>query len=103
MIGASAGNREINGVRWQLVAGKRTRARVGLWDRGEAAVGGWAPAGGPDGSSCGQQINDVFDSFVGSMVRGLEATVGSVLRVGSMVKAAVGKGTAQALVEEEKQ
>jgi hypothetical protein len=35
-------------------------------------------------SSCGQQINDVFDSFVGPMVRGLEATVGSVLRIGSM-------------------
>jgi hypothetical protein len=45
------------------------------------------------GSSRGQQINDVFDSFVGAMVRGLEATVGSVLRIGSMVKAAVGKGT----------
>jgi hypothetical protein len=46
------------------------------------------------GSSCGQQINDVFDSFVGAMVRGLEATVGSVLRIGSMVKAAVGMGAA---------
>jgi hypothetical protein len=34
------------------------------------------------GSSRGQQINDVFDSFVGAMVRGLEATVGSVLRIG---------------------
>ena len=45
------------------------------------------------GSSRGQQINDVFDGFVGAMVRGLEATVGSVLRIGSMVKAAVGKGT----------
>ena len=55
------------------------------------------------GSSRGQQIHDVFDSFVGAMIRGLEATVGSVLRIGSMVKAAVGKGTTQPLMEEQKQ
>ena len=55
------------------------------------------------GSSCGQQINDVFDRFVGPMVGGLEAAVGSVLRIGSMVEAAVGKGTTQPLMEEQKQ
>jgi hypothetical protein len=37
------------------------------------------------GSSCGQQINDVFDRLVGAMVGGLEAAVVSVLRIGSMV------------------
>jgi hypothetical protein len=52
------------------------------------------------GSSCGQQIND---RFVGPMVGGLEAAVGSVLRIGSMVEAAVGKGTTQPLMEEQKQ
>ncbi len=95
MIGASGGDREVNGVRWQLAAGKRTRAnsRVGMRERGEATSGGRRRRAVTVGSSRGQQINDVFDSFVGAMVRGLEATVGSVLRIGSMVKAAVGKGT----------
>ena len=56
-----------------------------------------------EGSSCGQEIHDVFDRLVGPVVGGLEAAVGSVLRIGSMVKAAVGKGTTQALMEEQKQ
>ena len=54
-------------------------------------------------SSGGQQINDVFDGFVGPMVGGLEAALRSVLRIGSMVEAAVGKGTAQPFMEEQKQ
>ena len=45
------------------------------------------------GSSCGQELHDVFYRLVGPVVGGLEAAVGSVLRIGSMVKAAVGKGT----------
>jgi hypothetical protein len=100
---------------------KRTRASSN-WlcgTRGEVAVRRSVLAGG-DGevklrsegrcwlavtvrSSCGQQINDVFDRFVGPMVGGLEAAVGSVLRIGSMVEAAVGKGTTQPLMEEQKQ
>jgi hypothetical protein len=56
-----------------------------------------------EGSSCGQEIHDAFDRLVGPVVGGLEAAVGSVLRIGSMVKAAVGKGTTQALMEEQKQ
>ena len=39
------------------------------------------------------QLNNVFDCFIGPMVGGLKATVGSVLRVGLMVKAAVSEGT----------
>jgi len=45
------------------------------------------------GSSCGQQVDDVFDCFIGPMVGSLKATVGSVLWIGLMVKATVGEGT----------
>jgi hypothetical protein len=45
----------------------------------------------------------MFDGLVGPMVCGLEAAVRSVLRIGSMVEAAVGKGTTQPLMEEQKQ
>ena len=44
-------------------------------------------------SSCGQQADDVFDCFIGPMVGSLKSTVGSVLRIRLMVKAAVGEGT----------
>ena len=47
----------------------------------------------PVGSSCGQQADDVFDCFIGPMVGSLKSTVGSVLRIGLMVKATVGEGT----------
>ena len=40
------------------------------------------------GSRGGQQINDLFDRFVSPMIGGLEAAVGSVLRIGSVVEAA---------------
>ena len=55
------------------------------------------------GSSGGQQIDDLFDRFVSPMIGGLEAAVGSVLRIGSTVEAAVGEGAAQPLMEEQKQ
>jgi hypothetical protein len=55
------------------------------------------------GSSGGQEIDDVFDCLVGPMTSGLEAAIGSVLRIGSMVEAAVGEGAAQPLMEEQKQ
>ena len=74
-------------------AGQELRLRSGGRDWLAATVG----------SSCSQQINDVFDRLVGTMVGGLEAAVGSVARIGSMVKAAVGKRTTQALMEEQKQ
>ena len=56
-----------------------------------------------EGSSCGQEIHDVFDRLVGPMVSGLEPALGSVLRIWPMVKAAVGKRTAEPLMEEQKQ
>ena len=59
-----------------------------------------APGAVTVGSSCGQEIDNVFDRLVSPMVGGLEAAIGSVLRIGSMVKAAVGKGTTQPLMEE---
>src|SRR5215472_862863 len=37
------------------------------------------------------------------MIGGLKAAIGSVLRIGSMVEAAVGEGAAQPLMEEQKQ
>ena len=45
----------------------------------------------------------MFYRLVGPVVGGLEAAVGSVLRIGSMVKAAVGKGTTEPFMEEQKQ
>ena len=45
----------------------------------------------------------MFDRLVGAMVGGLEAAVGSVLRIGSMMKAAVGKGPHGRLWKKQKQ
>ena len=44
-----------------------------------------------------------MDGLVGFVIGKLEFAVGSVSWVGSVVKAAVGQGTAEALVEEQKQ
>jgi hypothetical protein len=87
-----------------FVNGKRTAAQHKLWGtRGEVAVERSGLLAVTVGSSCSQEVHDVFDRLVGPMVGGLEAAVGSVLRIRSMVKAAVGKGTTQALMEEQKQ
>jgi hypothetical protein len=45
-------------------------------------------------SSCGEEIDDVFDGFVGAVVGGFEATGGTVLGIGAMVEAAVGERAA---------
>ena len=54
-------------------------------------------------SSGGEQIDDVLDCCIGTMVVGLEAAVGSMSSIGLMMDAAVGKGTAQPFVKEEEQ
>ena len=54
-------------------------------------------------SSGSEQIDDVLDCCIGTMVGGLEAAVGSMPRIGLMMEAAVGKGTAQPFVKEEEQ
>jgi hypothetical protein len=51
----------------------------------------------------GEQIDDVLDCCIGTMVGGLEATLGSMSSIGLMVEAAVGEGSAQPFVKEEKQ
>ncbi len=48
-------------------------------------------------------MDDVLDGFVGFVIGGFEFAVGCVSWVGSVVKAAVGQGTAKALMEEQKQ
>ena len=94
MTRATDGDRQINVCSMLLVSGSELeRARTGCAGqevklRSEGRC--WLAV--TVGSSCGQQINDVFDRLVGPMVGGLEAAVGSVLRIGSMVEAAVGKG-----------
>jgi hypothetical protein len=51
----------------------------------------------------GEQIDDGLDRFVGMMV-GVEPTVGAVLGLGGlMMKAAVGEGSAQPFMKEEKE
>ena len=47
-----------------------------------ASVRRSALLGSEVGSSCGQQLNNVFNCFIGPMVGGLKATVRSVLRIG---------------------
>ena len=50
----------------------------------------------------GEQIDDVLDGLVGAVVGGFESAVWAMLRVWSVVEAAVGKGSAQPFVEEQK-
>src|SRR5262249_26053491 len=45
-------------------------------------------------SSGGEQIDDLLDRGIGTMVGGLEPAFGSVLGIGLMVEAAVGEGAA---------
>jgi len=54
-------------------------------------------------SSGSEQIDDFLDRCIGTMVGALEPAIGSVLRVGLVVEAAVGEGTAQALMKEKEQ
>jgi len=45
-------------------------------------------------SSCGEQIDDILDGLVGAVIGGFESAVWAMLRVWSVVEAAVGKGSA---------
>ena len=54
-------------------------------------------------SRSGEQIDDGLDRFVDMMVGGFETAVGSVLGLGLMMKAAVGEGSAQPFMKEEKE
>jgi len=56
-----------------------------------------------DGSGCRQKIGDLFDGFVGAVVREFEAAVWPMLRVWPVVEAAVGERSAQLLVEKQQQ
>ncbi len=53
-------------------------------------------------SRCGEQIDDVLDGLVGAVVGGFESAVWAMLRVRTVVEAAVGKWSAQPFVEEQK-
>src|ERR1700745_3831318 len=61
------------------------------------------PTMGAGASSGGEQIDDFLDRCIGTMIGRLESAIGSALSVGLVVEAAVGEGTAQALVKEEEQ
>ena len=50
----------------------------------------------------GEQIDDVLDGLVGAVVGGFESAVWAMLRVRTVVEAAVGKWSAQPFVEEQK-
>ena len=52
-------------------------------------------------SSGSEQIDDFLDCCIGTMIGRLESAIGSALRVGPVVEAAVGNGSAKALVKEE--
>jgi hypothetical protein len=54
-------------------------------------------------SRCLQQLNDVLDGLVGFVVGGFEFAVRRARRVGFVMEAAIGEGTAEAFVEEQKQ
>src|SRR6266853_164294 len=53
-------------------------------------------------SGCGEQIDDILDGPVGAVIGGFESTVWAMLRVWSVVEAAVGKWSAQPFVEQQK-
>jgi hypothetical protein len=53
-------------------------------------------------SGCGEQIDDILDGLVSAMIGGFESAVWAMLRVWSVVEAAVGKWSAQPFVEEQK-
>jgi hypothetical protein len=54
-------------------------------------------------SSGGEQIDDVLDCCIGTMVGGLETAFGSMSSIGLMMEAAIGEGSAQPFVKEEEQ
>jgi hypothetical protein len=53
-------------------------------------------------SGCGEQVDDILDGLVSAMIGSFESAVWAMLRVWSVVEAAVGKGSAQPFVEEQK-
>ena len=54
-------------------------------------------------TSCGgEQIDDILDGLVGAVVGDFESAVWAILRIRTAVEAAVGKWSAQPLVEEQK-
>ena len=50
----------------------------------------------------GEQIDDVLDGLVGAVVGGFELAVWAMLRVRTVVEAAVGERSAEPFVEEQK-
>ena len=52
-------------------------------------------------SSGGEQIDDLLDRSISTVVGRLEPTVGPVLGIGLMMEAAVGEGAAQPFVKEQ--
>ena len=50
----------------------------------------------------GEQIDDILDGLVGAVVGDFESAVWAILRIRTTVEAAVGKWSAQPLVEEQK-
>jgi hypothetical protein len=53
-------------------------------------------------SGGGEQIDDILDGLVGAVVGDFESAVWAILRIRTAVEAAVGKWSAQPLVEEQK-
>ena len=53
--------------------------------------------------SGGKQIDDVLNGIVGAVVGGFEFADRVVMDIGAVVKAAVGEGSAEAFVEEQKE
>ena len=60
-------------------------------------------ARGGEGSGGRQEIDDLLDGFVGTMVSQFEAAVRTMLGVGTMVETAIGQRAAQPLMEEKEE
>ena len=54
-------------------------------------------------SRSSEHVDDLLDGLVGTVIGGFEAAVWSMLRIGTVVEAAVGERSAQALMEEQEQ
>ena len=59
--------------------------------------------GGEEVSSGREQIDDLLDGFIGTMVSQFEAAVRTVLGVRTMVETAIGQWAAQPLMEEQEE
>ena len=56
-----------------------------------------------EGSGSSDEFDDTLNGVIGAMISGFETAVRAMLGIGTMIEAAVGQRSAQALMEEQEQ